>query len=346
MRETLVDLVEKSGSRIISVVGLAKNTGKTTTLIYLVGRLGAEPGVLALTSTGRDGEAIDEITRREKPSVTVEKGTLATVSQRSLNQGPGLSVVHETPYATATGGIVIVRAEQTTRVVLEGPATAAEMGRLVTDLIEQDGARYVIIDGSLDRVAAAAPGVSDGVILTAGAILGPDMETAVRKTRHAVDLFATGESPVAVPGDNGVSRFCAASADGRDWELREGSAITDLSPVMGMVEEGARYLYISGALTDEVLEAFMERGLFPVVIAQDATRLFASGRSLARYAAGGGAVRVRRRIRLIALTVNPHNPEGIDFDPDGFLVAMRAVIPDVPVFDIVREEARGIQARP
>ena len=346
MRETLVELVEKSGARIISVVGLAKNTGKTTTLIYLAGRLGAEPGVLALTSTGRDGEAIDEITRREKPSVTVEKGTLATVGQRSLDQGPGLSVVRETPYATATGGIVIVRAEQTARVVLEGPATAAEMGRLVTDLIEQDGARYVIIDGSLDRIAAAAPGVSDGVILAAGAILGPDMETAVRKTRHAVDLFVTGESPVAVPGDIGVSRFCAASADGRDWEIREGSVITDLSPVMGMLEEGARYLYISGALTDEVLEAFMERGLFPVVIAQDATRLFASGRSLARYAAGGGAVRVRRRIRLIALTVNPHNPEGIDFDPDGFLAAMRAAIPDVPVFDIVREEARGIQTRP
>ncbi len=104
-------------------------------------------------------------------------------------------MVRETPYATATGAIVIVRAEQTARVVLEGPATAAEMGRLVTDLIEQDGARHVIIDGSLDRIAAAAPGVSDGVILTAGAILGPDMETAVRKTRHAVDLFVTAEVP-------------------------------------------------------------------------------------------------------------------------------------------------------
>ena len=131
MRETLVDLVEKSAARIISVVGLAKNTGKTTVLIYLAKRLGIVPGALALTSTGRDGEAFDEITRREKPSVTVQRGTLATIGRRSLEQASGVSVVRDTPYATATGGIVIVRAEQTARVVLEGPATAAEMVREV-----------------------------------------------------------------------------------------------------------------------------------------------------------------------------------------------------------------------
>jgi hypothetical protein len=346
MRKTLVDLVERSGAQIVSVVGLAKNTGKTTALLYLVERLGEEPGGLALTSTGRDGEAIDEITRREKPSVVIQTGTLATTGRRSLDEAAGLSVVRDTPYMTATGRIVVVRAEQAARVVLEGPATAAEMGRLVIDLIERDGARRVIIDGSLDRIAAAAPGVSDGMILSAGAILGPDIETVLKKTRHAVDLFMTDRATVDLPGDIGVSRYCAASTDGRDWEIREGSVITDLSSVMAMLKERARYLYISGALTDEVLEVLMERGLSPVVIAEDPTRLFVSGRVLARYAAGGGAVRVRRRIRLIALTVNPHNPEGIDFDPDGFLAAMRQAIPDVPVFDIVREETGGIQTRP
>ncbi len=346
MRETLAALVEKSGAQVVSVVGLAKNTGKTTALLYLVERLGAEPGALALTSTGRDGEAIDEITRRQKPSVTIPPRTLATTGRRSLDPEAGLSVVRDTPYMTATGKIVVVRAERPARVVLEGPATAGEMGRLATDLIERDGARRVIIDGSLDRIAAAAPGVSEGVILATGAVLGPDIETAVRKTRHAVDRFMTGVSPVAAPADPAISRYCAVSADGAGWELCEGSVITDLGPVIRLLRRDAHYLYISGALTDGVLEALMERGLFPVVIAQDATRLFTSDRVAARYAAGGGAVCVRRRIRLIALTVNPHNPEGVDFDPDGFLAAMKQAIPDVPVFDIVREEASGIQTRP
>ncbi len=346
MRETLADLVERSGVKIVSVVGLAKNTGKTTVLLYLIEHLGALPGALALTSTGRDGEAIDEITGKEKPSVTIRGRTVATTGERSLSQAEGLSVVRDTPYVTATGAIMVVRAQRTARVVLEGPATAAEMGRLVTDLVEKDGARRVIIDGSLDRIAAAAPGVSEGVILAAGAVLGPDIETVLRKTRHAVDLFMTGQSPVAGPRDIDVARYCAASADGTDWEVCEGSVITDLSSVIGMLHTGARYLFISGALPDEVLEALMEEGLFPVVIVKDATRLFTSERVLARYAAAGGVVRVERRIRLIALTVNPHNPEGIDFDPDDFLAAMREGMPDVPVFDIVREESGGIQTRP
>jgi hypothetical protein len=184
------------------------------------------------------------------------------------------------------------------------------------------------------------------VILAAGAVLGPDIETVVRKTRHAVDLFVTPQSPVATPGDIGVSRYCAASADGADWELCEGSAITDLFSVIKMLRMGARYLFISGALPDEVLESLMDDGLFPVVIVKDATRLFTSERVLARYSAAGGLVRVERPIRLIGLTVNPHNPEGVDFDPDGLLTAMKKGIPDVPVFDIVREESGGIQTRP
>lgn len=338
MRETLADLVERSGAQIVSVVGLAKNTGKTTVLLYLIDHLGAVPGILALTSTGRDGEAIDEITRKEKPSVTIRKGTLATTGGRSLEQGTGLMVVRDTPYETATGRIVVVRAQRTARVVLEGPATAAEMRRLVGDFIKREGARRVIIDGSLDRIAAAAPGVSEGVILAAGAVLGPDMETVIRKTRHAVDLFMTGQSPVVTPQVTGVSRYCAVSVDGAQWELCEGSVITDLFSVIGMLRKGMRYLFISGALPDEVLETLMENGLCPVVIVKDATRLFTSERVMARYAAGGGVIRVERRIRLIALTVNPHNPEGIDFDPDDFLAAMKEGMRDVPVFDIVREE--------
>jgi hypothetical protein len=145
--------------------------------------------------------AIDEITRKQKPSVTVREGTLATTGSRSLGKATGLTVVRDTPYTTATGAIVVVRARRKARVVLEGPATAAEMGWLVADLIGHEGARRVIIDGSLDRIAAAAPGISEGVILAAGAVLGPDMATAVQKTRHAVDLLSRtspGRAPCPV----------------------------------------------------------------------------------------------------------------------------------------------------
>jgi hypothetical protein len=345
MGRTLIELVERSGAQVISVVGLAKNTGKTTTLLYLLRHLEAGTGGLALTSTGRDGEAVDEITRRQKPRVSIGRGTLATTGERSVPEGDGLSVVSETPYITATGRIIVVRADRTSRVVLEGPATAAEMGRLVTDLLEREGVRRVIIDGSLDRVAAAAPGISEGVILATGAILGPDITAAVDKTRHAARLFKTRRSGTAAPERFDVSRYCAVSADGSTWEMCEGSAITDFGSVAEMLAKGGRYLFISGALSDGVLTALMERRLYPVVIVRDATRIFVTERTAALFAAGGGVIQVERTIDLIALTVNPHNPEGVDFDPDDFLAEMRRALPDVPIFDIVREETGGIETR-
>ncbi len=48
-------------------------------------------------------------------------------------------------------------------------------------------------------------------------------------------------------------------------------------------------------------------------------------------------IEVEREIRLVAITVNPHNPEGADLDPGLLIEEMRREIPSVHVFDVVRE---------
>ncbi len=53
-----------------------------------------------------------------------------------------------------------------------------------------------------------------------------------------------------------------------------------------MLQKGGRYLFISGALSDGVLEALMEKGLYPVVIVKDATRLFITERVAALFVGG------------------------------------------------------------
>jgi hypothetical protein len=337
MGERLVDLVLKGNFKVISVVGLSKNTGKTTALIYLIESLGAGHGRLALTSTGRDGEATDEITRKEKPRVTVTPGTLATTSERSLAESEALSVVRETAYLTAMGRIVIVRADRETRVILEGPATVAETGRLIESLIRDEGALRVVIDGSMDRIAVASPDVSEGIVLATGAILGPDVETVVKKTRHAAALFMTGKTKVALPLPPEADRWFAASVDGTAWEVEEGSAVTDPARVIGALAGGAKYLFVGGALSDGLVGALIEEGLYPVVIVPDATRLFVSERARELFRAAGGKIEVEREIKLVAITVNPHNPEGVDLDPVLLLKEMRRAIPAVPIFDVVRE---------
>ena len=53
--------------KTISIVGMAKNAGKTTALNYLIEEAEDESIRLGITSTGRDGETTDLVTNTDKP---------------------------------------------------------------------------------------------------------------------------------------------------------------------------------------------------------------------------------------------------------------------------------------
>ena len=65
--------------KTLSIVGMAKNAGKTTALNYLIEEAIDEGITLGITSTGRDGETQDLVTGTEKPRVYMEEGMLAAV---------------------------------------------------------------------------------------------------------------------------------------------------------------------------------------------------------------------------------------------------------------------------
>jgi hypothetical protein len=57
-------------TRVLALVGLAKNTGKTVTLRAILGEHAVAGRTVGVTSIGRDGERHDVIDARiEKPSV-------------------------------------------------------------------------------------------------------------------------------------------------------------------------------------------------------------------------------------------------------------------------------------
>ena len=69
--------------KIISIIGLAKNVSKTTTLNHIIQVLKGDHK-LGLTSIGRDGEKYDAITNLPKPRIFVEEGTYLATAQQSL----------------------------------------------------------------------------------------------------------------------------------------------------------------------------------------------------------------------------------------------------------------------
>lgn len=70
--------------KTISIVGMAKNAGKTTALNYLIEEAIDEGVLLGITSTGRDGEMQDLVTGTEKPRVYLDQDMLGRRTISSL----------------------------------------------------------------------------------------------------------------------------------------------------------------------------------------------------------------------------------------------------------------------
>ena len=77
--------------RSVSIVGLAKNAGKTECLNYIIRRLPTDYFNVAVTSIGIDGETTDQVTGTAKPEITVREGMFFATSEKHFRQKRPLS---------------------------------------------------------------------------------------------------------------------------------------------------------------------------------------------------------------------------------------------------------------
>lgn len=321
-----------AGARMLALVGLAKNTGKTETLAALLREHAAAGRPVGVTSIGRDGEQHDVIDARiEKPRVQLQAGDLVATTGALLRAG---GVAHErlsrTGVRTPLGEVVLARMSKPGAVEVAGPSSAADL-RSVGEEMLMLGAEQALLDGAIDRRAASSPAVADGLVMATGAILGEDIDDVLRITSDAVDLVGL---PVADEDDGGEP-----VALGRRLVLN-----AEPAEIAKLLREHPRAstLTVDGALSERFLEGLLaarsERaGRELQVVAADPTKVFLSRHGTRWYARQGIAIEVRRTIALKAITVNPVAPQSHRFDSRRLRELIAAAVPDVPVLDVLDE---------
>jgi len=329
--------------RVIAVIGLAKNAGKTTTLNALVK---AVPGGLTagLASAGRDGEPLDMLTNLPKPRINVRPGDLVATAAGALKIATaGLSRLRTLRALSPMGPITVARCELPGRVELIGPATVQEL-KLVIAGLREHGAELVLVDGALDRRAAAAPAVTEGLIIATGAVLSPELRLVVERTRLAADIYRL-PSAGQVPMLGGALRLVDT---GGGAAVMNGAGVwlpLELDSALGRAEElaraarGSEAVFLGGALVTPVLKELLREGIKRVVV-RDASRVFLDAPTYNLFRAQGGVIAVLHAVRLLAVTVNPWSPVGTGFRPESFLEAVARGVAPVPVFDVVRGVAK------
>lgn len=330
----------KEKYKTLSIVGMAKNSGKTTTLNHLIEEAMDEGIVLGITSTGRDGESSDLVTGTEKPKVFLYPGTIVTVPTGLYDFAEaGLEILKMTNYRTPLGNLMICAVVDSGYVQIAGPLNIKDHKKLCDEILAL-GVDMIIIDGAIDRKSIAAPETSDAIILATGAVISRTIKNIVEETAHIVRLY---ESEVLEDGNirNLINENMASN---KIFTISNNKKIKILNRDTGlggsqfideMIDDDTEYIFIPGALTKSVIADINQEKLKRVkLILKDPTKIFIDYVTWQRMLKKGFNVLVMDQIKVAAVTVNPLSPQGYCFDSDEIIGAMKSAIKEIPVLDV------------
>ncbi len=328
--------------KTISIVGMAKNSGKTTALNFFIEEAIDEGLTIGVTSTGRDGESTDLVTQTEKPRVFLYTGTLVTLPTKLYEMAQaGLEILEMTNYRTPLGPILLCKVVESGNVQIAGPGNTKDHKALCDKMLNL-GAELILIDGAIDRKSIAAPESSDGVILATGAVLSRSLKKVVEETAHIVGLYGLPKLE-----EKRVSDLIKASSPkkiilvdhkeegmvARALDLKTG--LTASRVLDDEINEYTKFVYLPGALTSGVIEDIYPEKLRQVVfLLKDPTKIFIPSQHWQQLRKRGLQIKVLENIRILAVTVNPTAPSGYGFDHSEFSAAMKGALTDVPIIDV------------
>ena len=179
--------------RVIAVVGLSKNCGKTTFLNWSL-ELGAwrrETGdvcsqlqalssylpapssqLVGVTTTGRDGEDVDLVTNERKPKVKLPAGIYFTAFENVFcEKAVWVEGICKLPFRVIGKSLWLYKTLGVVETEIVGPSHLKEQESLI-DIFKKYGCDTVLIDGSLDRKSICLSERVDEIVLVIGAAAG------------------------------------------------------------------------------------------------------------------------------------------------------------------------------
>lgn len=352
----LAQIVVQAGTQRLSLIGLAKNVGKTTAASHLLATLLADqlyqPEELALTSLGLDGEMLDALTGLPKPRYRPQVGLLVVTTTSLLAQaerdGGHFQRLAQLPGRTELGSVLLARVLQPGYVVIAGPTLLRDL-RQVLDLLPNYGARLALIDGAINRLGSASPSLSGACILCTGTSAAPSAELVARRTAEVIKRLSVPRTGWPLIYKKSHFRFSWVIPES-DTVIENYSGLADpASEAAWLVKRISSYkrtvFLLHKALTEELarelLRLLTHRSADneTELIVEDATKIFCHTALLQRLADRGFSTRVAAPIRILAVTINPYTPE-YSCTTRELLEALHKALPGspLPFLDVMVEE--------
>lgn len=334
----LIESILENNYKTISIIGLAKNAGKTVALNYLIQEADILNVKIGITSTGRDGESLDLVTQTQKPSVFVKEGMYVATAKKALMLSDAkCEILETTGISTPMGEVIIVRIRHKGNIQIAGPVQVSEM-KYVSSRLLHYGAQIVFIDGAIDRKAASSPAITDACVIATGAVLSRDMKRVLENTAHTVEcltLSQTDETTRKIILK--TNKTCIIQNTGNVIVPNIKTSINSGKKISELMDEKATHLFIRGAVTTSLLKEIGEnkflRGI--KIIIEDGTKIFTDINVWNDLRRKGFKVETLNRVNVIAVTLNPISPAGYFFDSEMFKEEMKKYLPGIKIIDVV-----------
>lgn len=321
--------------RSLSIVGMAKNTGKTVCLNYILEHLKATDKIISVTSIGIDGEKTDLVTQTEKPEVTLSEGTYFVTSEYHYRQRRLLSEICElSEETTSLGRLVTARVLQEGKVILSGPSSTNRIRDMIARMKEMD-IDLTIVDGALSRKSPASPAVTDGLVLTTGAAIAPDLNTIVSKTGFVFQLTQLPEYETSMKDELTQSASGIYAIENDELHRLPIASSLLFTKCKDKLFSHGNTLFVSGIITDNMLDYLrMQPNIKDItLVVKDFTKVFVTPFVLKGFMQKGGKLMVVKKPNLLAMCVNPTSPSGLKLDSLQLREALATVV-HVPIYDV------------
>jgi len=321
----------------LSIIGLGKNTGKTSFLNELLeeARVHAPGKILAITSIGRDGEEKDLVTSSKKPRIYVYEGTLVATSTELLSHcDVTMEILEVLPIYSALGRVVLFRALSDGFVEIAGPSRKRDMVILETAVrgIEPDA--VFIVDGALSRMSFATS--TESTVLCTGVNISRNPQKVLEKTVDAVYGLTMKKTKRCLP----VEKWRAFIYNG-EWEKVEGYLAMELDKeIIEKFTEKTEAVFLRGAITDSLLTKLLSETLFRSVelILEDPTKFLVSHEMLQKLSLRKISVTAEHTVSVERILFNPYETSGLEIPSEELiqLIGKETALPVESLKDLQR----------
>lgn len=342
--------------KTIGVIGTAKNTGKTTTLSFLLTGFQLRGLKVCVTGIGYDGEEFDNITLLPKPRLYFEKDTILATSVKCLeNTDAKYEVIEETSFITALGKILLVKVTEPGMIVVAGPNGVSSLKQIIQIIKEKTNYDIILVDGSLNRISPMY--ILDELIFTTGASRSTNTEQlsleigviekvfSYNKSRHC---FNFDENIRVIYKDINMNLYNNILVDDDDFLLLESS-----------LNYKVEKIFIPGLISVESLANNFPKIInrinkpFELIFNSPLQLLLADQFSailslVKQFDESSTLVSYRYKPGLSAITINPFYPKLENFqyiplylDKEKFYTGMKSNL-SIPVFNTMDNEADKI----